>query len=418
MVKLQNHQEKKGDKLVGDYYVRFDKEYKKQINELLDKGADMDSAKNNAPLIKEAQEMLRKWEAGDEDVTALWKKMNEWVYSGFDITYKAMGVDFDKIYYESNTYKLGKKHILEGLEKGILVQDEDKSIWADLTEDGLDRKILLRSDGTSVYMTQDIGTALERYDEMKFNKHVYVVGNEQNYHFQVLSLILQKLGFDWAKQIYHLSYGMVELPEGKMKSREGTVVDADELMQDMIATAEEMGREMGKLDGVSEEDKKEIYRKIGMAALKYFILKVDPKKTMMFNPKESVDFNGNTGPFIQYTYARICSIMRKAEDLKLEIPTAISLDYKMSEKESQLLKTTLRFSEVVEEAGKNMSPALIANYVYDLVKEYNQFYHEHQILSDEVEQIEKVSRILLSRKVKEVIASGMDLLGIEMVERM
>lgn len=406
----------KGDHLVGDFYVKFDKEYKKEIQKLIAKGLSEEEAKREAPLIQEAQQMLAKWEAGDEEVVALWRKMNDWVLKGFDETYQRMGVDFDKVYFESNTYKLGKASVLEGVEKDVFYTREDGSVWADLTNDGLDEKLLLRKDGTSVYMTQDIGTARQRMDEYLADKMVYVVGNEQNYHFQVLRLLMSKLGFSWADNIYHLSYGMVELPEGKMKSREGTVVDADDLIDEMIKTARDMSEELGKLEGYSEEEKSEIFRKIGLGALKYFILKVDPKKNMTFNPKESIDFNGNTGPFIQYTYARIQSLKRKAADkgIKLE-GTGITTD--LAEKELSVLRSLYQYQNVVGEAAMEYSPAVVANYVYELAKEYNQFYQEHPILIEQ-DETKAQMRLALSHRVGETIAHALNLLGIEVPERM
>jgi arginyl-tRNA synthetase len=406
----------KGDHLVGDFYVKFDKAYKEQIKEQMANGATEEDAKRNAPLILEAQEMLKKWEAGDQEVVALWRKMNDWVLSGFDETYKRMGVDFDKIYYESETYKLGKSSVIEGVDKGVFYKREDGSVWADLTKDGLDEKLLLRKDGTSVYMTQDVGTARQRMDEYQADKMVYVVGNEQNYHFQVLRLLMNKLGFSWADSIYHLSYGMVELPEGKMKSREGTVVDADDLIEEMVRTAREMSEELGKLEGYSEAEKDEIFRKIGLGALKYFILKVDPKKNMTFNPRESIDFNGNTGPFIQYTYARIQSLKRKGET------KGLTVDYTMqpvdlAEKELRVLKNLYQYTSVLTEAAEAYSPAVIANYVYELAKEYNQFYQEHPILIEE-DAAKAQFRFALSHRVGETIARALNLLGIEVPERM
>lgn len=403
----------KGDKLVGNYYVKFDQEYKKEIGKLIAEGKTEDEAKKEAPLLLEAQEMLIKWEAGDAEVVDLWKTMNEWVYTGFNETYKELGVDFDKNYYESNTYLLGKDVVADGLERGVFYKKEDGSVWIDLTEDGLDEKIVLRADGTAVYMTQDIGTAIERFKDFDLDELVYTVGNEQDYHFKVLFLILDKLGFDWAKHLYHLSYGMVDLPSGKMKSREGTVVDADDLMIEMTNTAREISQELGKLEGYSEEEKEELYKTIGLGALKYFILKVDPKKRILFNPEESVDFNGNTGPFIQYTYARIQSILRKADfDFSVEI-NAISLDGK----ERELIKQILLFPETIQNAAKNHSPALIANYTFDLVKVYNSFYQTVPILGCENEQ-EKIFRTQLSAKVGNVIKSAFMLLGINVPERM
>lgn len=403
----------KGDKLVGNFYVTFDKEYKNQINDLMAQGKTEEEAKKQAPIIIEAQEMLRKWEAGDTEVVALWKKMNQWVYDGFAVTYKNLGVNFDKEYYESNTYLLGKEVVQFGLEKGIFEKDPDGSVWIDLTADGLDRKIVLRSDGTAVYMTQDIGTAIQRVKDFPdVGGMVYTVGNEQDYHFKVLFLILKKLGFDWAESLYHLSYGMVELPTGKMKSREGTVVDADELMEEMTATAKAISEELGKLDGYTDAEKAELYKVIGLGALKYFMLKVDPKKGMMFNPEETVDFAGNTGPFIQYTYARIQSILRKADfDLS---GTTITV---LHEKEKELLKQVELYPEIIQNAAANHSPALIANYTYDLVKEYNSFYQTVSILGEE-DLDKKVFRVQLSKKVGETIKSAFGLLGISVPERM
>jgi len=404
----------KGDKLVGNYYVKFDQEYKKQIAELINQGKTEAEAKQEAPIILEAQNMLLKWEAGDEHVVSLWKKMNGWVYSGFDVTYKNLGVDFDKLYYESETYLLGKEFVAEGLKTGVFFKKEDGSVWCDLTEDGLDEKIVLRADGTAVYMTQDIGTAIQRAkDYPDVGGMVYTVGNEQDYHFQVLFLILKKLGFDWAKNLFHLSYGMVDLPSGKMKSREGTVVDADDLMQDMTNTAEEISSELGKLDGYSETDKQELYQTIGMGALKYYILKVDPKKRILFDPKESVDFQGNTGPFIQYTYARIQAILRKAD---FNISQAIT-DIKLHEKERDLIKQVELFPEVIQNAANNHSPALIANYIYDLVKGFNSFYQNVSILGADSDS-EKVFRVQLSQSVAQIIKNGFSLLGIHVPERM
>lgn len=408
---------KKGDHLVGDYYVKFDQEYKKQISHLISQGKTEDEAKTQAPLLLEAQEMLRKWESKDSETIELWKKMNQWVYDGFDVTYDRLGVSFDKIYYESDTYLVGRDTVLKGLEKGLFKKREDGSVWADLTKEGLDEKILLRSDGTSVYMTQDIGTAQLRQEDYQPNKMVYVVGNEQNYHFKVLALILDQLGYEFAKDLYHMSYGMVELPEGKMKSREGTVVDADDLMDEMIATAKEMSDELGKLDGLSEEEKQNTFRIIGLGALKYFILKVDPTKNMTFDPKESIDFNGNTGPFIQYTYARICSIFRKAADNGVAYNQVADINLKLSVKEKGLLRTLHEFPGIVEDAGNNYSPAIIANYAYELVKEYNQFYHDHAVLKEENESVRSF-RLQLSEVVKNTVKVAMNLLGIEMPERM
>ena len=407
----------KGDHFVGDYYVRFDKEYKAQIKQLREeKGLDEEEAKKQAPILLEAQEMLRKWEAGDEATVSLWRKMNDWVLKGFDETYKLMGVGFDKIYFESQTYKKGRDIVLRGLADGVLYQKDSGSIWADLTGDGLDHKLLLRDDGTSVYMTQDIGTAYERFNEYDMDEMVYVVGNEQNYHFQVLSLICGKLGFPWAGKIKHLSYGMVELPEGKMKSREGTVVDADDLMQEMINTARETSQELGKLEGYSEAEAEDVYRKVALGALKYFILKVDPKKTMMFNPKESIDFNGNTGPFIQYTYARIQSVLRKAAEAGNAVGAA-DVHIPISDKEQDLIKLVSKLPAVVKEAGDTYSPALLANFLYELSKEFNQFYHDFSILKEENEAIRNF-RLLLAKECSEAIKNAMGMLGIEMPDRM
>ena len=416
---------KKGDHLVGDYYVSFDKHYKAEVKELMAKftaqGMNDDEAKAKAeaesPLMQEAREMLVKWEAGDPEVRGLWEMMNNWVYAGFDETYKKMGVSFDKIYYESNTYLEGKEKVMEGLEKGFFYKKEDGSVWADLTAEGLDHKLLLRGDGTSVYMTQDIGTAKLRFADYPINKMIYVVGNEQNYHFQVLSILLDKLGFEWGKSLVHFSYGMVELPEGKMKSREGTVVDADDLMEEMIATAKETSQELGKLDGLTQEEADDIARIVGLGALKYFILKVDARKNMTFNPKESIDFNGNTGPFIQYTYARIQSVLRKAVESGIVIPEQIPAGIELSEKEEGLIQMVADFAAVVKQAGEDYSPSIIANYTYDLVKEYNQFYHDFSILREENEAV-KVFRIALSANVAKVVRLGMNLLGIEVPSRM
>ena len=416
---------KKGDHLVGDSYVSFDKHYKAEVKELMAKftaqGMSGDEAKAKAeaesPLMQEAREMLVKWEAGDPEVRGLWEMMNNWVYAGFDETYKKMGVSFDKIYYESNTYLEGKEKVMEGLEKGFFYKKEDGSVWADLTAEGLDHKLLLRGDGTSVYMTQDIGTAKLRFADYPINKMIYVVGNEQNYHFQVLSILLDKLGFEWGKSLVHFSYGMVELPEGKMKSREGTVVDADDLMEEMIATAKETSQELGKLDGLTQEEADDIARIVGLGALKYFILKVDARKNMTFNPKESIDFNGNTGPFIQYTYARIQSVLRKAAESGIVIPEQIPAGIELSEKEEGLIQMVADFAAVVKQAGEDYSPSIIANYTYDLVKEYNQFYHDYSILREENEAV-KVFRIALSANVAKVVRLGMNLLGIEVPSRM
>ena len=408
---------KKGDHLIGDFYVLFDKHYKQELKELEAKGLTKEEAEAQSGLMAEAREMLRKWEAGDAEVRALWEKMNSWVYAGFDETYKMMGVDFDKIYYESQTYLEGKGKVMEGLEKGIFYRREDGSVWADLTKDGLDEKLLLRADGTSVYMTQDIGTAKLRFDDYPINKMIYVVGNEQNYHLQVLSILLDKLGFEFGKGLVHFSYGMVELPEGKMKSREGTVVDADDLMDEMINTAHEISQELGKLDEMTENEAADISRIVGLGSLKYFILKVDPRKNMTFNPKESIDFNGNTGPFIQYTYARIRSVLRKAAEQGITLPEQLPADTPISEKEEGLVQMIADYAVTVREAGKEYSPAFIANYIYDLVKEYNQFYHDFSILREENAEI-KQFRLVLSANVAKIVKSGMSLLGIEVPERM
>ena len=408
----------KGDHLIGDYYVAFDKHYREQISELVAQGMSEEEAKNEAPLIKEAREMLVKWENNDPEIRALWRKMNEWVYAGFDVTYKALGVSFDKIYYESETYLEGKEKVLEGLEKGFFFRKEDGSVWADLTQEGLDEKLLLRSDGTSVYMTQDIGTAKLRFQDYPINKMIYVVGNEQNYHFQVLSILLDKLGFDWGKDLVHFSYGMVELPNGKMKSREGTVVDADDLIAEMISNAKKMSEDkINKLTDLTEEEANEIARIVGLGALKYFILKVDARKNMLFNPDESIDFNGNTGPFIQYTYARIRSILRKAAEVGLVVPQELPLDTELNEKEINLIQSLSDFALVVKQAGNDYNPSCIANYCYDLVKEYNQFYHDFSILHEE-DKNKQIFRLALSANVGKVIRLGMGLLGIEVPERM
>ena len=408
---------KKGDHLVGDFYVLFDKKYKQELAELQASGKSKEEAEALSPLMNEAREMLRKWEAGDPEVVSLWKEMNQWVYTGFDQTYKSLGVDFDKIYYESETYLEGKKKVLEKIKKGILYKQEDGSVWADLTAEGLDHKLLLRGDGTSVYMTQDIGTAKLRFDDYPIDKMVYVVGNEQNYHFQVLSILLDRLGFEWGKSLVHFSYGMVELPEGKMKSREGTVVDADDLIEEMINTARETSTELGKLDECTPEEANEIVRTTGLGALKYFILKVDPRKNMTFNPKESIDFNGNTGPFIQYTHARIRSLLRKAAEAGIQLNSLDEPVSEISDKEISLIQNLAQFPAIVAEAGTEFSPAIIANYTYDLVKEYNQFYHDFSILREENEKVRNF-RLILSQNVAKVIKTGMGLLGIQVPERM
>ena len=416
---------KKGDHLIGDYYVAFDKHYREEIAELkaqyikegMEEEAATEKAKAEAPLIKEAHEMLVKWENNDPEVRALWQKMNNWVYAGFDETYKMMGVGFDKIYYESNTYLEGKKKVEEGLEKGLFFRKDDNSVWADLTNEGLDQKLLLRSDGTSVYMTQDIGTADLRFKDFPIDKMIYVVGNEQNYHFQVLSILLDRLGFKWGKDLVHFSYGMVELPNGKMKSREGTVVDADDLMEAMITDARKTSDELGKFNDMTEEEKQEIARMVGLGALKYFILKVDARKNMLFNPEESIDFNGNTGPFIQYTYARIRSIMRKAVAEGIVIPAELGADAPLNEKETDLIQKLNDFGAVVAQAGIDYSPSGIANYCYELTKQFNQFYHDYSILNADSEA-EKTVRLVLAANVAKVIKNGMELLGIEVPERM
>ena len=416
---------KKGDHLIGDYYVAFDKHYREEVNELKAKymaeGMDEESAekkaKEESPLIKEAHEMLVKWEQNDPEVRALWKKMNDWVYAGFDETYKALGVGFDKIYYESNTYLVGKKKVEEGLAKGLFFRKDDNSVWADLTGEGLDQKLLLRSDGTSVYMTQDIGTAEMRFNDFPIDKMIYVVGNEQNYHFQVLSILLDRLGFKWGKELVHFSYGMVELPNGKMKSREGTVVDADDLIAAMIADAKQTSEELGKFKDMSEEERDEIARVVGLGALKYFILKVDARKNMLFNPEESIDFNGNTGPFIQYTYARIRSILRKAAAEGITVPATLSAEMPLNEKEIELIQKLNEFGAAVEQAGKDYSPSGIANYCYELTKAFNQFYHDYSILGADTED-EKVVRLVLAQNVGKTLKNGMALLGIEVPERM
>lgn len=407
----------KGDHLVGKYYVIFDKAYKAEIKELMEKGMTEEEAKKNAPLILEAQNMLLAWENNDTEVRQLWKTMNGWVYAGFDETYKLMGVDFDKIYYESETYLTGKSEVERGVAEKVFYQRDDKSVWADLTGDGLDEKLLLRADGTSVYMTQDIGTAKLRYNDFDIKKMVYVVGNEQNYHFQVLSILLDKLGYAWGKDLVHFSYGMVELPEGKMKSREGTVVDADDLIAEMIDSARETSQELGKLDNCTPEEIESVARMVGLGALKYFILKVDPRKNMTFNPKESIDFNGNTGPFIQYTHARIKSVLRKAAEQGINFGRGIDKSLEISEKESYLIQLLTEFPNIIKQAGEEFSPALIANYEYELVKEFNQFYHDFSILKEDNEALRQF-RLVLSASVANVIKTGMGLLGIEVPERM
>ena len=406
---------KKGDHLIGDFYVLFDKHYKAELKELTAQGMTEEEAEKASPLMQEAREMLRKWEQKDQEIRGLWEMMNSWVYAGFDETYKRMGVDFDKIYYESNTYLEGKEKVLEGLEKGIMYRKEDGSVWADLTDVGLDHKLLLRSDGTSVYMTQDIGTAKLRYQDYPIDKMIYVVGNEQNYHFQVLSLLLDRLGFKWGKDLVHFSYGMVELPEGKMKSREGTVVDADDLIDDMVKTAKVVSAELGKLDGLTEDEVNEICETVGLGALKYFLLKVDPRKNMTFNPKESIDFNGNTGPFIQYTYARIRSVLRKAAETGVTLTDFSAVT--PNEKEIALIQTLSDFPATVAEAGRSYSPALIANYTYELVKQYNQFYHDYSILREEDASVRSL-RLTLCDATAKVIKTAMSLLGINVPERM
>ena len=416
---------KKGDHLIGDFYVAFDKHYRAEcetlkaqyIQEGMDEEAAGEKAKTEAPLMKEAHEMLVKWEQGDKEVRSLWEKMNNWVYAGFDETYKALGVGFDKIYYESNTYLEGKKKVEEGLAKGLFFRKDDNSVWADLTNEGLDQKLLLRSDGTSVYMTQDIGTADMRFKDYPIDKMIYVVGNEQNYHFQVLSILLDRLGFKWGKELVHFSYGMVELPNGKMKSREGTVVDADDLIAAMIDDARKTSDELGKFKDMTEEEKQNVARIVGLGALKYFILKVDARKNMLFNPEESIDFNGNTGPFIQYTYARIRSILRKAEAGNIAVPTTLSTDAPLNEKEIQLIQKLNEFGAAVEQAGKDYSPSGIANYCYELTKDFNQFYHDYSILNADTET-EKITRLMLAKNVAKVIKNGMEMLGIEVPERM
>ena len=406
----------KGDHLVGKYYVEFDKHYKEQIKQLVAEGMSEEEAKKQAPIMQEAQAMLRKWEAKDEEVYSLWQTMNGWVYDGFDVTYKALGVDFDKVYYESQTYLLGKDIVQKGLDAGVFFRKEDNSVWIDLAADGLDQKLLLRGDGTSVYMTQDLGTAFRRFEDNKLDDMIYVVGNEQNYHFQVLKLILKKLGHDWSDNITHLSYGMVELPEGKMKSREGTVVDADDLIADMVSTAREMSQELGKLDGCTDEEAEAISKMVGLGALKYFILKVDPKKTMLFDPRESIDFNGNTGPFIQYTHARICSVLRKAAESDIDYTgRVVGIDY--LKEEIELIKTLSDYPSVVASAGENFAPSIIGAYIYDLAKSFNSYYHDHSIMREENVKVRQM-RLQLASEVARVIRTGMALLGIEVPERM
>lgn len=408
---------KKGDHLIGDFYVLFDKQYKKELKELEESGLSSEEAEKSSKLMEETRTLLKKWEQNDPEVIELWKMMNGWVYEGFDATYKQMGVDFDKIYYESDTYLVGKKEVLRGLEQGIFVQDPDGSVWADLTDDGYDRKLLLRADGTSVYMTQDIGTAKLRFEDYPIDQMIYVVGNEQDYHFQVLSIILDKLGYSFGKDLKHFSYGMVELPEGKMKSREGTVVDADDLMEEMISTAYEVSSSLGRVVEMDEAERKDMARRVGLGALKYFLLKVEPRKNMLFDPKESIDFNGNTGPFIQYTYARIKSVLRKADKQGIQL----SNDFEkltLSEKEIALIIRLNEYPSIVRQAGKDLNPGLLANYAYDLGKEYNQFYHDHSILGDQVEPLVRDFRLILSRETSKVLASSLGLLGIEMPERM
>jgi arginyl-tRNA synthetase len=407
---------KKGDHLIGDFYVLFDKHYKAEVRQIAEtENISEEEAEKRSPLMAEAREMLRKWEQKDPEVRKLWEMMNQWVYAGFDSTYRRMGVDFDKIYYESDTYLEGKAKVLEGLERGIMFRKEDGSVWADLSDAGLDQKLLLRSDGTSVYMTQDIGTAKLRFQDYPIDKMIYVVGNEQNYHFQVLSLLLDRLGFKWGKDLVHFSYGMVELPEGKMKSREGTVVDADDLMEEMVAGAREVSRELGKLDGLSDDEVNAISETVGLGALKYFLLKVDPRKNMLFNPKESIDFNGNTGPFIQYTYARIRSVLRKAADQRLTTDTYAAVV--PNEKEIALIQTLADFPTTVQEAGRDYSPAVIANYVYELVKQFNQFYHDYSILREDDAAVRSL-RLALCSATAQVVKTGMSLLGIKVPERM
>ncbi|MFP4018287.1 MAG: arginine--tRNA ligase [Bacteroidales bacterium] len=407
----------KGDHLVGDYYVKFDKAYKEQVRELIEQGVDKEKAEKEAPLMKEAREMLNKWEKDDKEVVSLWEKMNSWVLEGFNSTYKKLDVNFDKEYFESEIYKKGKQEILRGLNEGIFLKKSDGSVWANFEEEDLDMKLLLRSDGTSVYITQDVGTAIQRYQDFNFDKQIYVVGNEQNYHFQVLKLLLHKLGYEWAENLYHLSYGMVELPEGKMKSREGTVVDADDLIDEMIETAEEMSEDVGKIHELPEDERGKIYKQVGLAALKYFILKVNPKKNMTFDPKESIDFNGNTGPFIQYTYARINSLKEKAKKSDLNTPQTVDSEINLNNKEVQLIKLIHKFPSVINEAAEEMDPSIVANHVYETAKEYNQFYHDYSVIKADTFKKAEL-RLLLSIQVSKVIEEGMWLLGIDMPYRM
>ncbi|MFW5945176.1 MAG: arginine--tRNA ligase, partial [Bacteroidota bacterium] len=407
----------KGDHLVGDYYVKFEKEYRKQVEELMGKGKSKAQAEKEAPLIKEAQQMLTKWENDDPDTIDLWEKMNSWVLEGFDKTYQALGVGFDKVYYESEVYKTGKQEVLKGVEKGVFYREEDGSVWVDMSDEGLDQKLLLRKDGTSVYITQDIGTAIQRYNEFKFDHHIYVVGNEQNYHFQVLKVLLDHLGYEWADNLYHLAYGMVELPEGKMKSREGTVVDADDLINEMIETAETISKDSGKIGDFRQAEKKRIYRMVGMAALKYFILKVDPRKNMTFDPEESVDFNGNTGPFIQYSHARINSLLDKARERSIKIPEHVDENTAVNSKEIQLIKLIHQFPYEIYEAAEQGNPSVVANFVYELAREFNQFYHDYPVLrANTMYSIDL--RLLLSSQVSRALREAMWLLGIDLPERM
>lgn len=408
---------KKGDHLVGDYYVRFDKEFRAQVKEMVANGTSEEESKKTAPILLQAQELLRKWEAKDAETIELWSKMNGWVYKGFEKTYSDLGIAFDRTYHESQTYLLGKEIVMKGLENGVFFKKEDGSVWIDLSNEGLDQKLLLRGDGTSVYMTQDLGTAHQRFDEYTLDEHIYVVGNEQNYHFQVLRLVLKKLGFSWSDSITHLSYGMVELPEGKMKSREGTVVDADDLVNEMVSTARQMSQELGKLDDLTEEQANEVNKMVGLGALKYFILKVDPKKTMLFDPKESIDFNGNTGPFIQYTHARIKSLLRKANETGTSVPSTINTSLALSQKELDLIKLLDLYPETVSSAAEQLSPAIIANYAYDLAKEFNQFYHDSPIMKEANDEVRQM-RLALSQQIALAIKSAMRLLGIEVPEKM